>query len=260
MMKKTYSPNSSNGYDSSNSTPKQEEEEAGVEWEMRPGGMLVQKRCSSKSDTQSTLTHLNLRVAYGSMRYEMSIAPQSTFGELKKLLAAETGLQPAEQLLTFKGKDRGNGEFLDRSGVKNKSKIILVEDPSSKERRFIEMRKNAKLQSAHRAISDISMEVEKLVAEVSAIEKSVSNGIKVAEVQITTLTEMLMRQAIKLDSIATEGDTSTHKNLQSKRVQKCVEALDVLKVSNAGVKPAVVKSKWEAMEAAQSRPQWEYFD
>ncbi|KAI3939454.1 hypothetical protein MKW98_022322 [Papaver atlanticum] len=258
MMKKIYSPNSSR-YDSSNSTPKQKEE-AGVEWEMRPGGMLVQKRCSSKSDTQSTLTNLNLRIAYGSIRYEMSIAPQSTFGELKKLLADETGLQPREQLLTFKGKDRGNGEFLDRSGVKNKSKIILVEDPSSKERRFIEMRRNAKLQSARRAISDISMEVEKLVAEVSAIEKSVSNGIKVAEVQITTLTEMLMRQAIKLDSIATEGDTSTHKNLQSKRVQKCVETLDVLKVSNAGVKPATIKSKWEAMEAAQSRPQWEYFD
>ncbi|KAI3921785.1 hypothetical protein MKX01_005474 [Papaver californicum] len=211
MMKKRYSPNS-NGYDSSNLTLKQEEE-AEVEWEMRPGGMLVQKRCSAKSDTQSTLTNLHLRIAYGSMRYEMSIAPQSTF-----------------------------------------------EDPSSKEKRFIEMRKNAKLQSAHRAISDISMEVEKLVAEVSAIKKSVSNGIKVAEVQITTLTEMLMRQAIKLDSIATEGDTSTHKNLQTKRVQKCVETLDVLKVSNAGVKPAVIKSKWETMEATQSRPQWEYFD
>ncbi|MCL7039063.1 hypothetical protein MKW94_002459, partial [Papaver nudicaule] len=164
-MNKRFSPNS-NGYDSSNSTPKkQEEEEAGVEWEMRPGGMLVQKRCSAISDTQSTLNSIRLRVAYGSMRYEMSIAPQSTFGELKKLLAAETGLQPGEQLLTFKGKDRKNGEFLDRSGVKNKSKIVLVEDPASKERRFIEMRKNAKLQSAHRAISDISTEVEKLVAE-----------------------------------------------------------------------------------------------
>ncbi|KAI3931332.1 hypothetical protein MKX01_040249 [Papaver californicum] len=116
-----------------------------------------------------------------------------------------------EKLLTFKGKDRGNGEFLDRCGVKNKSKIILVEDPSSKEKRFIEMCKNAKLQSAHRAKYDKSMEVEKLVVE-------------------------------------------------SKRVQKCVDTLDVLKVSNAGVKPDVIKSKWETMEAAQSRPQWEYFD
>lgn len=52
------------------------------------------------------------------------------------------------------------------------------------------------------------------VAQVSAIEKSISNGIKVAEVQITTLIEMLMRQAIKLDSICTEGDALSRKNLQ----------------------------------------------
>lgn len=34
------------------------------------------------------------------------------------------------------------------------------------------------------------------------------------EVQITTLIEMLMRQAIKLESISAEGDASVQKNLQ----------------------------------------------
>lgn len=47
------------------------------------------------------------------------------------------------------------------------------------------------------------------------MEKSVSNGTKVPEVQITTLTEMLMRQAIKLENISSEAtDVSTQKNLQ----------------------------------------------
>lgn len=50
--------------------------------------------------------------------------------------------------------------------------------------------------------------------KVSAIEKSISNGVKVPEVQITTLIEMLMRQAIKLDNIAAEGDASAQKSLQ----------------------------------------------
>lgn len=50
--------------------------------------------------------------------------------------------------------------------------------------------------------------------QVSAIEKSISNGVKVPEVQITTLIEMLMRQAIKLESISAEGDASAQKNLQ----------------------------------------------
>lgn len=46
------------------------------------------------------------------------------------------------------------------------------------------------------------------------MEKSISNGVKVPEVQITTLIEMLMRLAIKLDGISAEGDALAQKNLQ----------------------------------------------
>ena len=52
--------------------------------------------------------------------------------------------------------------------------------------------------------------------QVAAMEESISNGIKVPEIQITTLIEMLMMQAIKLDSIVAEGDASTQKILQVK--------------------------------------------
>ena len=53
-----------------------------------------------------------------------------------------------------------------------------------------------------------------LFAQVSAIEKSISNGNKVPEVQITTVVEMLMRQAVKLDAISAEGDARVQKNVQ----------------------------------------------
>lgn len=46
------------------------------------------------------------------------------------------------------------------------------------------------------------------------MEESISNGVKVPEIQITTLIEMLMMQAIKLDTIVAEGDASTQKILQ----------------------------------------------
>uniref|UniRef100_A0A5B6ZU16 Putative BAG family molecular chaperone regulator 3 n=1 Tax=Davidia involucrata TaxID=16924 RepID=A0A5B6ZU16_DAVIN len=242
--------------DSSATTTTSKEEE--IDWEMRPGGMLVQKR-SDNSDIPAP--NLRIRVAYGAVRYEISVNSQATFGELKKLLTAETGLQPGEQSLIFRGKERENGEYLDMCGVKDRSKVILIEDPSSKERRFIEMRKNAKIQSAHRAISDVSMEVDKLAEQVSAIEKSIANGNKAPEVQITTLIEMLMRQAIKLDSISAEGDACAQKNLQGKRVQKCVETLDVLKVSNARTKPVVVTTKWETFDLPPTTTtHWEFFD
>ncbi|KAF5184323.1 Bag family molecular chaperone regulator like [Thalictrum thalictroides] len=124
------------------------------------------------------------------------------------------------------------------------------------------MRRNAKIQSAHRAISDISMELDKLAEQVSTIDKIISSGKNVPEVQITILVEMLMRQAIKLESISAEGDASAQKSLQGKRVQKCVETLDVLKRSNAKVKPVVVVTttkKWETFDPP-STTTWEYFD
>lgn len=228
-----------------------------VDCELRPGGMLVQKR-SEKTDVPAP--NLRLRIAFGALRYEISVNSRTTFGEVKKVLTEETGLQAGDQILIYRGKMRENGEYLDMCGVKDRSKVILTEDPASIERRFIEMRRNAKIQSAHRAISNVSMEVDKLAEQVSAIEKSISNGVKVPEVQITTLIEMLMRQAIKLDSISAEGDASAQKNLQGKRVQKCVETLDVLKITNVKVQPVVVTTKWETFDPPVSTAHWEIFD
>ncbi|XP_010245179.1 PREDICTED: BAG family molecular chaperone regulator 3-like [Nelumbo nucifera] len=257
MMKKKKSFNgklreSSTTTTTTSSTYKEEE----IEWEMRPGGMLVQKRCEKSEVSAPTF---RVRIAYGAFRYDISINSQATFGELKKLLAAETGLQPGEQRLIFRGKERENSDYLDMCGVKDRSKVVLIEDPSSREKRYIEMRRNAKIQSAHRAISDVSLEVDKLADQVSSIEKSIENGTQVPEVQITTLIEMFMREAVKLDSIATDGEVSVQKNLQSKRVQKFVETLDVLKIKNARVNPVVVTTKWETFDPPATT-NWEFFD
>ncbi|THU62734.1 hypothetical protein C4D60_Mb01t08250 [Musa balbisiana] len=231
--------------------------EVGGEWEMRPGGMLVQRR---GWDPGAPPPEMRLRISYGAGRFEVSVCSLATFRELKKILTAETGLQPAEQRLFYKGKERGDGEFLDVCGVKNRSKVVLTEDPTSLERRYVEMRKNARIQSAQRAISAVSMEVDKLADQVTTIEKSITERNKVAEVQITTLIELLMRQAVKLDSIHTEGDASSQKNLQAKRVQKCVETLDLLKIRNSRLKPVVVTTKWETFDPPTTTTQWEYFD
>nr|GMD11630.1 BAG family molecular chaperone regulator 2-like [Ipomoea batatas] len=234
-----------------------------VKWEMRPGGMLVQKR-SDNSDDAVSPPKLQIRVAYGAARYDLSVNSQATFGEVKKLMTAETGLQPGEQRLIFRGKERENGDYLDMSGVRERSKLIMIEDPESKEKRFIQMRRNAKIQTARRFIDDVAMEVNKLSDQVCAIEKSIGNGNKVAELQITTLIEMLMAQAVKLDNVHAEGDACAHKNLQSERVKKCVESLDKLKVANAQVKPPVVvtTAKWKFLDdpPPPATTNWEIFD
>ncbi|CAA7409264.1 unnamed protein product [Spirodela intermedia] len=235
-----------------------------VAWERRPGGMLVQKRCSTSGDSPaaasaSMATVVRVRVVYGAARHEVSVSSQVTFGELKKVLAGDTDLQPADQRLLYKGKERGNCEYLDTCGVKNRSKIILMEDVSSVERRYLERRRMAKMESINRAISDTSMEIDKLGDQVAAIGKTISNGTKVADEQISTLVEMLMRQAVVVEGIPAEGEAAFKKTLQAKRVQKFVETLDALKVSNDRVKPVFVSTKWETFESLTTSP-WEFFD
>lgn len=51
-------------------------------------------------------------------------------------------------------------------GVKDKSKMVLQEDPISQEKRFLEMRKNAKIEKAAKSISQISLEVDRLAGQV----------------------------------------------------------------------------------------------
>lgn len=144
----------------------------------------------------------------------LSVKLSVVTGVVKKIMSDETGLKVEEQRVIYKGKERENGEFLDVCGVKDKSKLVLIQDASSIERRFIQMRINAKIQTANRAINNVSLQLDQLAEQVSAIEKSISDGVKVPEVQIITLIEMLMKQAIRLESISAEGDASAQKILQ----------------------------------------------
>ncbi|PIA49626.1 hypothetical protein AQUCO_01300418v1 [Aquilegia coerulea] len=205
-----------------------------VDWELRPGGMLVQKR--NPDDDRELVPPaptIRVRVKHGSSYHEIYINSRATFGELKKMLAAPTGLHPQDQKLLFKDKERDSKAYLDVVGVKERSKIVLVEDPTSQERRYIEMRKTAKMEKASKSISEISLEVDRLAGQVSALESVISKGGKVPETSVLNVIELLMNQLIKLDGIIVDGDVKLQRKLQVKRVQKYVETLDLLKVRNS---------------------------
>ncbi|CAK9160986.1 unnamed protein product [Ilex paraguariensis] len=205
----------------------------GGEWEMRPGGMLVQKRNPDSDHYIVPPPTIRVRVKYGSIYHEINISSQSSFGELKKMLTGPTGLHHQDQKLLFKDKERDSNSFLDIAGVKDKSKIVLVEDPISKEKRYLEMRKTAKMEKAAKSISEISLEVDRLAGQVSALETvSSRGGGKVVENDVLNLTELLMNQLLKLDGIIADGDVKLQRKMQVKRVQKYVEALDMLKIRN----------------------------
>ncbi|KAL8049724.1 hypothetical protein ABFX02_06G037900 [Erythranthe guttata] len=203
------------------------------EWELRPGGMLVQKRTDAEQNPAAPPPNIRVRVKYGSIYHEIHISSQATFGELKKKLTGPTGLHHEDQKLYYKEKERDSKTFLDTVGVKDKSKVVLQEDPISKEKRYLEIRKNAKLEKAAKSVSDISLEVDTLAGQVSALESITCKGGKVAEKDVVTLIELLMSQLLKLDAIIADGDVKLQRKMQVRRVQKCVETLDVMKVKNS---------------------------
>lgn len=58
-------------------------------------------------------------------------------GELKIVVGMVTGLEPREQRLLFKGKEREDGDHLHMVGVRDKDKVLVLEDPAIKERKLM---------------------------------------------------------------------------------------------------------------------------
>lgn len=204
-------------------------------WEVRPGGMLVQKRTIDSNQNSLVVPTIKVRVKYGSFYHEISISSQASFGELKKMLAGPTGLHPQDQKLMYKEKERDSKAFLDVAGVKEGSKLVLIEHELSRERRCLESRKTAKMEKASKDIAAIRFEVDKLAKQVAAIELDIHGGKKVMETVILNLIEVLMTELIKLDGIDAEGDVKLQRRMQVKRVQKYIENLDVLKLRNTAL-------------------------
>uniref|UniRef100_M4EKH1 Ubiquitin-like domain-containing protein n=2 Tax=Brassica campestris TaxID=3711 RepID=M4EKH1_BRACM len=200
------------------------------EWELRPGGMVVQRR----TDYSSNVPHvIRVRVKYGSVHHEISINSQSTFGELKKRLSFKTGVHHEDMKILYKDKERDSKIFLDLCGVKDGSRLVLKEDPISQEKRFLEMSKLVAKEKANKSISDISFQADRLAGKLSAFDAVIGKGVKVEEKNLENLLEMLMNQLVKLDAILVDGDIKLKKKMQEERLQKYVEALDALKIKNS---------------------------
>ncbi len=85
---------------------------------------------------------------------------------MKSLLVQETGLEPQEQRLLFRGKEKEDAELLSNAGVKDKSKLLLVEDSAAHERRVHEQQEQEQITRACQAISVIQANVDKLSEQV----------------------------------------------------------------------------------------------
>jgi len=70
--------------------------------------------------------------------------------ELKAVLSMVTGLEPREQRLLFRGKEREDGDHLHMVGVRDRDKVLLLEDPALKDMKLRAMLVAQTAQSPYR--------------------------------------------------------------------------------------------------------------
>jgi len=228
-----------------------------MEWEMRPGGMFVQRREAAADNggggNGNMTTTVLITVVHASSHYDLHLPTNSTFWDVKSLLVHRTGLQPEEQQLFFGGKEKDNEDNLHEEGVRDKSKLLLLEDASSEERKREEIRKHNEMLKASEAVAEVRAEVDKLAERVSVLEVAVDGGTRVSDKEFLMSTELLMRQLLKLDSIEAEGEVKLQRKAEVRRVQNFVDTLDSLKAKNSNPFTPIGK-------AVSVATQWETFD
>jgi hypothetical protein len=196
-----------------------------------------------------------VKVKYAGIPHEVYISSQATFGELKKLVSEKISLHPDDQKILFKDKERSSKAFLDIAGVKDRSKLTVLDDPEARSRRLLELRRTEKADKASKSISCVSHEVDRLAAKVSALETIVNKGQKVVESDVIRLTELLMNELLKLDAIVGEGDIKEKRKFQVKRVQKYVEILDAIKAKNSKPQSNGQTNQQQQQQQPKQQPQ-----
>ncbi|XP_027068654.2 BAG family molecular chaperone regulator 4-like [Coffea arabica] len=222
---------------------------------------------------------LMVKVSHGSTLVDISVPSNSTFGDLKRVIAQETGLEPQLQKLFFRGKEKEDGDLLQMAGIKDNSKLVLMEDAGDKQMNPQEINEPSEVSRGGAAVFEVRAEVDKLSEQVSALQAVVHTGNKVDERNIVYLTEMLMRQLLKLDSIEAEGEGKIQRKLEVCRVQSLVETMDTLRARNSNpfsdcTNAVSVTTNWETFDAGVADPnaptpvpcsikvtqEWEQFD
>ncbi|KAK9699175.1 hypothetical protein RND81_08G157400 [Saponaria officinalis] len=140
------------------------------------------------------------------------------------------------------------------AGLKDHSKLLLMERPASKERKMEEESKKNEILKACQAIAQVKTEVDKLFQKVSSLQTSVNTGTRVNEKEFIILTELLMVQLLKLDSIEAEGEAKALRKSEVRRVQGYVDLLDSLKTKNANPfgdhgSTVAVTTNWETFDS-----------
>ncbi|GAA0144602.1 chaperone [Lithospermum erythrorhizon] len=176
---------------------------------------------------------LKIKVSFDSNQLDLCVPSHFTFGDLKQVVAQELGVEPQVQKLLFRGIEKDDHDHLSMVGVKDNSKILLMVDKSLKKQNHEEVMAPNEVSIGEAAVAEVREEVDNLSGQVLALEAVIQSGTKVDEKDIVYVTEMLMRQLLKLDGIEAQGEGKLQRKIEVRRVQSLVDKMDHLKAKNS---------------------------
>ncbi|CAA0827483.1 BAG family molecular chaperone regulator 4 [Striga hermonthica] len=170
---------------------------------------------------------INIKLSHGLNHYQVFVPFSSSFGYLKSFICQQIGLRPEKHKLLFRGSEKEDDEDLQTAGLTDYCEVLLMEAEAFEQASHEEVESKGK-----EAVSEVRKEVDKLAQQVSSLQALVDRRLKVEDKEIVYLTEMLMRQLLKLDGIEAEREGRVERKMEVRRVQNLVEILDALKLRN----------------------------
>ncbi|CAA3009025.1 BAG family molecular chaperone regulator 4-like [Olea europaea subsp. europaea] len=197
---------------------------------------------------------IKITVSHGQNLHDVVVPANSTFGDLKLMVTQNIGLHPEMHKLLFRGKEKEDNEHLQFAGVKDMSKVLLMEDTTCTDERPVEVAQTSVVSKGGAAVAEIRKEVDKLSEQVSALQVVVDGGTKIDDKDIVYVSEMLMRHLLKLDGIEAEGEGKVQRKMEVRRIQSFVETMDILKSKNSNPfsntnNSVSASTEWETFES-----------
>ncbi|XP_017612291.2 BAG family molecular chaperone regulator 4-like isoform X1 [Gossypium arboreum] len=196
------------------------------DWEVRPGGMLVQLRDHRKEEEEDDDDHTH-------HNHNHETAAASSGGPMINSDPAHSPAQLSAQ------------SYFDNTASKEKM-------TNTKDNKVEEVKESEEISKAFAAVAGVRKEVDKLSERVAALEVAVNSGTKVTDEEFVVPAELLMRELLKLDGIEAEGEARLQRKAEVRRIQKYHEIQ--LKTRNSNPfsdkhKAVSVTTNWETFDS-----------
>mmetsp|Transcript_18247 Transcript_18247/g.39892 ORF Transcript_18247/g.39892 Transcript_18247/m.39892 type:complete len:185 (-) Transcript_18247:291-845(-) len=180
-------------------------------------------------------THvLNVKLTHGLKVSSMAVPSDCDFMDFKVAAQKVTGVPVEDQKILFRGKPMNDGDALFAIGVRDGSKLMLIESEARRRAKVPVHQLMPAMSPADAAtlkkVHEVQASADKLEKELVQVESDVAKTGTIdaeSKKQLRRIQEMLERELLKLDSLSGEG-IRDQRRAQVQRINALCERTEAL--------------------------------